>query len=269
LLLVKAQLATGGGLPVGLQLQVGAPSPGAGGSAAQVSDLDALISTLNSRSKEMQADIERTSGELMRGGAIKVQDVGGLGSSTNPLVAQAQKMAGDLLQLKGMEGMLANINADKGSPLTEMMDRLTMEVRQLGADLARENYTKAELTQNYNIAWQAYSTLLGKAQEVDIASQLPGSEVVFASPAVQPPPVGLGGHLTQWLRMLALGVAAALLVGGAGTLAIGSLWPESPNVGIPWKSPVGRGWAVVGSLWRWVFRRPAAHKTEASDQANP
>lgn len=269
LLLVKAQLATGGGLPGGLQLQVGAPSPGAGGSAAQVSDLDALISTLNSRLKEIQADIDRTSGELMRGGAIKVQDVGGLDSSTNPLVAQAQKMAGDLLQLQGMQGLLANVDADKGSPLTEAMDRMMMEVRQMGADLARENYTKTELTQNYTIAWQAYSTLLGKAQEVDIASQLPGSEVVFASPAVQPLMVAAVSRFTPLFMPLALAIALALLVGVVGVLAIEYISPGSPNVSIPWRSPVGRGWAIVGSLWRWVFRRPAAHKTEASDQANP
>lgn len=268
LLLVKAQLATGGGLPGGLQLQVGAPSPGAGGSAAQVSDLDALISTLNSRLKEIQADIDRTSGELMRGGAIKVQDVGGLYSSTNPLVAQAQKMAGDLLQMQGMEGMLANVDANKGSPLTETMDRMTIEVRQLGADLARENYMKTELIQNYNIAWQAYSTLLGKALEVDIASQLPGSEVVFVSPAVQPLKFGPSGYLTPLLQILALGVALALFVGVAGVFVIEYVSPESPNAGIPWRSLGGRGWAVVGSLWRWMFRRQAAHTTEASGQAN-
>ncbi len=265
LLLVKAQLATGGGLPSGLQLQVGAPSPGEGGSAGQVSDLDALISTLNSRLKEIQADIDHTSGELMRGGAIKVPDVGGLDSSTNPLVAQAQKMARDLLQLQGMEGMLANVDADKGSPLTETLGQMDIEVRRLGADLARENYTKTELTQNYNIAWQAYSTLLGKAQEVDIASQLPGSEVVFASPAVQPLKLERISYLTPLLRILALGVGLALLMGVLGVFAIEYISPGSPNVGIPWRSLCGRGWATVTLLRRWVFRHPAAHKTEASD----
>lgn len=268
LLLVKAQLATGGGLPVGLQLQVGAPSPGAGGSAGQVSDLDALISTLNSRLKEIQTDIDLQSGELMRGGGIKVQDVGGLDSS-NLLLAQAQKMAADLLQLQGMQGLLANVSADQDSPLTQTMDRLTAEVRQLGADLARENYTKTELTQNYTIAWQAYSTLLGKAQEVDIASQLPGSEVVFASPAVQPLKVGSIGYFRPLLMPLALAIVLALFVGVAGVFAIEYISPDSPNAGIPWRALGGRGWAVVGSPWRWVFRRPAAHKTEDSDQANP
>lgn len=263
LLLIKAQLATGGGLPSGLQLQIGVPSA-AGGSAGQVSDLEALISTLGIRSKEVQADIDLQVGELMRGGVTEVQDLKGIASSANPLAAQVQKMAADLVQLQGMQGLLADVGADKGSPLTETMDKLTLEVRQLEAGLASERYSRIEATQNYTLTWQAYSTLQNKAQEVDIASRLPGSEVVFVSPATHPLEFGAGGRLTQSLKPLPIALAVALLVGVAGALAIGFMWPESPNFGIPWRSLGGRGWAGMGSLRRWVFRHPSARKTEAS-----
>ncbi|MDP2660971.1 MAG: hypothetical protein Q8R28_09605 [Dehalococcoidia bacterium] len=251
LLLIKAQLATAGGLPSGLQLQVGAQSSGGGGSAAQVSDLDALISTLNSRLKEIQAAIDVQSTELKLGGGIQVTKIGGLDSSTNPFVAQAQKLAGDLLQLQGMDGVLANIDSEKGSPLTETLDRITSEVRQLGADLAREQYRKKELTQDYDIAWQAYSTLQGKAQEMDISAKLPGNEVAFVSPATRPPQLGAAGRLMQTLKNLGLAIPLALLVGVVGVFAGEFIWPEGPNVGIPWRS-----------LWRRVSRRPTKRKTE-------
>ncbi len=257
LLLIKAQLATAGGLPNGLQLQVGAQPSGAGASVSQVSDLDALISTLNSRLQDVQADIETQSVELKLGGGIQVTKLGGLDSSTNQLIAQAQKLAGGLLQLQGMDDMLANINAEKGSPLTETLDRITLEVRQLEADLAREQVRKQELTQAQVMAWQTYSTLQGKAQEMDISNQLPGSEVAFVSPATRPPQLGAAGRLSRTLNNLGLAIPLALVVGVAGVFANEFIWPGSPSVRIPWSS-----------LWRWALRRPTKHKTESSGEAN-
>lgn len=239
LLLIKAQLATAGGLPAGLQLQIGTPS-GAEGSAGQVADLDALMSALESRSREIQAEIELKSAELIRGGGTIIGTAGSGDGSKNPLIAEAQRMSENLLQLGDVQSLLDDGGSKKDSPLANTIDRLTSELRQLEVELSRVQYTKAELTKAYDISWQGYSTLAAKAQEIDISSQLPGSEVVFASPAVQPIRVSGVGRLTLLTQSLLLAIALGLLVGVAGVFAIEYVSPGSQNVHVPWRSLTGR-----------------------------
>ncbi len=149
-------------------------------------------------------------------------------------------MSENLLQLSDVQSLLDDEGTRKDRPLANNIDRLTSQLRQLEVELSREQYTKTELTKAYDISWQAYSTLLAKAQEIDISSQLPGSEVVCAAPAGQPIRVAGVGRSALLTQSLLLAIALGLLVGIAGVFAIEYVSPGSQNVHVPWRSLAGR-----------------------------
>ncbi len=96
----------------------------------------------------------------------------------------ATQMAEDLLKMRGLEGLLTFSVLDE--PLSQEIVRREANVRLLQADVARLNQVKTDLQQDRDLAWDAYSNLLSKEQELRITSASEGSEVRFASPALPP-----------------------------------------------------------------------------------
>jgi LPS O-antigen subunit length determinant protein (WzzB/FepE family) len=93
------------------------------------------------------------------------------------------------LQLKELETLLADDVA--AAPLTQVIDELGKELQSLQAELAEERAVERELIRARDLAWETYSTLELKADELSISMGMKDVEVRFASPAVEPiKPVG-------------------------------------------------------------------------------
>jgi len=119
----------------------------------------------------------------------------------------ANQMADDFLNMKGWDKILAYSTLDL--PLTQEIVRRENNVRSLQAEIVRLDRVRADLQQDNDLAWQAYSTLLAKAQEVSIAASSVGSEVRFASQAV--PPLEPAGP--KKMMNTAIGLAVGLIGG--------------------------------------------------------
>lgn len=126
----------------------------------------------------------------------------------------AAQMADDLLEMKGWEDVVAYSVLEK--PLSQEIVQRENYVRLLQADIVRLNQTKADLQQDRDLAWQAYTTLLAKAQEIDVAAASEDIEVRFASPALPPEtPVA-----PRKLFNVAVAGALGLMLGVFGAFAL-------------------------------------------------
>ncbi len=124
---------------------------------------------------------------------------------TPELVSLANQMADDLLKLRGLEELMAFSVADE--PLSLEIGERELRIRVLEADVSRLTQRRRDLQQERDLAWQVYSGLLSKSQEVAIAAASEGSEVRFASPAVPPRrPVG-----PRRMMNTAVGLAVGLM----------------------------------------------------------
>ncbi|NBD35092.1 MAG: hypothetical protein GVY30_03720 [Chloroflexi bacterium] len=98
------------------------------------------------------------------------------------------------------------------TPFTQEIDRLEQEVRLLKAEMVRLQNLKEEKRQERDLAWQTYSNLLSKQQELEIAQATGSTEVRFASTAVPPRlPVE-----PQKMMNTAIGLALGLMMGVFG-----------------------------------------------------
>jgi len=150
-------------------------------------------------------------------------------SSDNPLAMVATEKSLELLQLKDLEALPAYSAA--AEPLTRAIDELEKEVDQLQAQLQQENATKQELTRSRDLAWETYTTLARKVAEVGVASAVTGTEVRFASPAVEPrSPVA---RKTMQNTVLAGMVGCMLAVGVAFLIEYLRMEPGAGSEGLP------------------------------------
>ncbi|MFP4394981.1 MAG: GumC family protein [Anaerolineales bacterium] len=98
------------------------------------------------------------------------------------------------------------------TPFTQEIDQLEQEVRLLRAEVVRLQDLKEERQKERSLAWQTYSNLLSKKQEIDVAQATGSTEVRFASTAVPPrSPVG-----PRKMMNTAVGLAIGLMMGVFG-----------------------------------------------------
>jgi len=98
------------------------------------------------------------------------------------------------------------------TPFTQEIDQLEQEVRLLRAEVVRLQDLKEERQKERSLAWQTYSNLLSKKQEIEVAQATGSTEVRFASTAVPPrSPVG-----PQKMMNTAIGLALGLMMGVFG-----------------------------------------------------
>ena len=228
--LLKTQVASSVGLPGTLQVQVGAV-PGEATNEAQVHDLDALVEALRAQSRELDAEIQRQSRLLLAPDAIDHEYVKSSDRATSTLSA-AQQQADQIAKLAGLDEAIAGLAED--STLTQAVERLSNEITALETELAAETARKEELTHARDLAWETYTTLAAKAEEMDIATQLPGDEVRFVMPATRPVSTVTQGTMAQGLGAA---LVIGLLLGLAGALGLEYLSPNAPTPHIPWTAP--------------------------------
>jgi uncharacterized protein involved in exopolysaccharide biosynthesis len=242
ILMLKAEIfSTSTDLPGELQLQLEMASGLNAGASAQRADVEALIGVLEDRIAELEKIIEEESAALLGGegyeflsfsipltdtlsAAIRQQypelfELGELTSLTeaiphdNPLAAAAVQRSEALLQLEKLETLTA---------LTQAIDKLQEELRDLQARLEKEQATKQELTRARDLAWETYTTLARKEAELGIAAQTGGTEVRLATLAV-PPQYPVGPKKKQNVAMAG---AMGLMLGTFGAFALNFLDPE-------------------------------------------
>ena len=211
LLLEASAFSTWSSLPVNLQIPIDQLSTGAT-TADQLRNLDSLIATLQDRRKTVAADIDTQSKDLLNNSGYEFLDANAFGNDSvmnavkqqypelfavgdltqltdsldpnNPLAQAADANSKNLLQLVGLENVIAYSTGDQ--TMTKAVDQLQQEVNQLQAQLEQENAKKQDLTQARDLAWSTYTTLANKVAEVTVASQAKGSVVRLAVPAVPP-----------------------------------------------------------------------------------
>jgi len=239
ILLQTSAFTSWANLPVDLQVPMEQLADLDASPQEQLRDLDTLISVLEAKREELQADINEQSRQLLNNEgyefllatpsgdnplsqAIKEKypelfEMGDLTklaesvASDNPLVVAASEKSRALLQLEGLEDVVAYSRI--GEPMTVAIDDLQDEINRLQGELEQENARKQELTAARDLAWETYNTLARKLAEVEIASQAMGTEVRFAVPAIEPEfPVAPRKRLNTLLAsvvgcMLAVGVA--------------------------------------------------------------
>jgi len=137
------------------------------------------------------------------------------------LSAAANQKAEDLLKLEGLQDLLAFSVLD--TPISEEIAQREASNRSLQADVVRLEQKKTDLQQDRDLTWQAYSSLLSMAQELNIAAAAESSEVRFASPALAPrKPIGQGR-----LMVTAVGMVLGLMLGVFGAFLFDYIGMES------------------------------------------
>jgi uncharacterized protein involved in exopolysaccharide biosynthesis len=181
--------------------------------AGMVADLDALISTLETRQTELNKLIDTLSSELQNGEDFKFLDnpldsTGALAQTIqdrypelfergklsdlsltvvengNPLATEALQRSQALLELKGLEGVVNFSVAD--TPIEKKIQENEQKIRDLNSLISSETSTLNLLAGERDLAWKTYTTLTTKSAEQSVATQTTGIEVVFGSPATPP-----------------------------------------------------------------------------------
>jgi len=248
-LLLKAEaFASSGGLPGTMELQLGAITGLDQGAGAQAADLEALIGVLESELTELETSIQDLSQELLNNEGYnfldvefptddplsvainesypKLFEIGDLAQLTelvspdNPLKATSEERAKNLLQLQDLERVPEYTAA--AEPLSSAIEKLHDEVDALRAELENEEAQQRELIRARDLAWGSYSTLADKAVEVEIASDVGGTQVRFAAPAVPP----LYPAWPKKKLSIALAAVVGLMTGVGGAFGVEYFAPD-------------------------------------------
>ncbi|MFN2286471.1 MAG: GNVR domain-containing protein, partial [Anaerolineae bacterium] len=115
-----------------------------------------------------------------------------------------------LAQFENWQGLLPYADVLK-APLDQEIVILENQVRELQSEIADLQGRKDELRKNRDLAWDAYTNLLSKEQEIRIATTSAGSDVRFASPAVPPIEPVSSGKLMNTAIGLGVGLMGGVL----------------------------------------------------------
>jgi len=173
----------------------------------QVADLDALIVAMESEVTRLEASLQTQIEALTARESYRFLET--LSSETLDMATAPSGEA--LAQFTGWQGLLPYADVLQ-APLDQDIVTLENHVRELKSEMTDLQGRKDELLNNRDLAWNAYTNLLSKEQEIRIATTSAGSDVRFASPAVPPrKPVSSGK-----LRNTAIGLAVGLIGGVVG-----------------------------------------------------
>lgn len=115
-----------------------------------------------------------------------------------------------------------------GNPLEQHIQSLTEEMIALQSQLEAERARQRELTEARDLAWETYQTLARKLSETEVAMQVPGSEVRFAVPALEPErPMARGRSMNT-----AVAAMLGLMVGVFGAFVV-EWWRQETPVAPP------------------------------------
>jgi uncharacterized protein involved in exopolysaccharide biosynthesis len=184
IVMLKAEVfATSAGLPGEVLLQLETATE----TSAQQTDLEALIDVLESRIAEL--------GEAIAEESVTLLYSGGYENHYGPVLSTdaAQAVPSDLVD---------------EVPITQIIDELQQALQGLQAELSTEKATQRELTRARDLAWETYSTLQLKADELNIEAGMVDIEVRFASPAIEP----IKPIRSNWQRTVFVAAALGCMV---------------------------------------------------------
>ena len=155
-------------------------SPGIS-AAEQITDMDSLISAMEGEVTALGAYIQEQMDELAQGSSYQFLET----LSPEYLNVSDSQAALALSGMKDWEGVLGYSSVLNESFSQEIV-QLESHVRARQAEISRLSGIKTNLRQERDLALQAYTNLLSKEQELDIATASEGTEVRFASQALPP-----------------------------------------------------------------------------------
>jgi uncharacterized protein involved in exopolysaccharide biosynthesis len=203
-------------------LDVTASSPGTLLSATdpltQVADLGALIVAMESEVSRLKTSLQTQMEALATRESYQFLDA----LSMESLNMEAAPSGEALKRFTDWQGLLPYADVLK-APLDQEIVNLENHVRELKSEIVDLQGRKDELQNNRDLAWNAYTNLLSKEQEINIATTSAGSDVRFASPAVPPrDPVS-----PQKMRNTAIGLAVGLVGGVVAVFLLSYLGLDS------------------------------------------
>jgi uncharacterized protein involved in exopolysaccharide biosynthesis len=158
----------------------------------QLTDVRALVSTLEGYVAQLEDDIKQQSESTMMGADLAA--VGGLVNGVDTSTESAESVANDDItsaysQLFAPGGILEQAPIDISSMDNEHEQLLTTlegEIRRLQAALSAEKAKEQQLTHQRDLAWTTYDTVGNKLQELSLLRSSANSEVRTGNPAVIP-----------------------------------------------------------------------------------
>jgi len=184
----------------------------------QVADLDALIIAMESEINRLESSLQAQVQALTARETYQFLNT----LSAESLAMETAPSGEALAKFTDWQGLLIYADVLK-APLDQEIVTLENHVRELRSEIVRLQGRKDELRNTRDLAWNAYTNLLSKEQEIRIATTSAGSDVRFASPAVPPlEPVSSGR-----LKNTAIGLAVGLIGGVIGAFLFSYLGLES------------------------------------------
>ena len=147
----------------------------------QVADLDALIVAMESEVSRLETSLQAQVETLAARESYQFLAT----LSAEMLDMETSPSGKALAQFSDWQGLLPYAEILK-APLDQEIVTLENHVRELQSEIVGLQGRKDELRKNRDLAWDAYTNLLSKEQEIRIATTSAGSDVRFASPAVPP-----------------------------------------------------------------------------------
>jgi len=184
----------------------------------QVADLDALIVAMEGEVSRLETSLQAQIEALSARESYQFLDA----LSAETLDMETAPSGEALAQFSDWPGLLPYADVLK-APLDQEIVTLENHVRELQSEIADLQGRKDELQKNRALAWDAYTNLLSKEQEIRIATTSAGSDVRFASPAVPPREPVSSGKLTN----TAIGLAVGLIGGVFGAFLFSYIGLES------------------------------------------
>ncbi len=191
---------------------------------------------------ELTALIAQRYPELFETGNLAELSIAAL--EDDELSRTALQIADDLLQLRERQGLLSFTSAN--TPLNTAINNLEQELRNLRSAVERDQGNIRDLERARDLAFEAYSTLSRKSAEINVADQLPGSEVRFASRATVPTRPANSNELVLNVALFAV---LGVLVGLLGAVVLEFSRPSS----IP-QRVFGKPERVWNRAWRWCVK---------------
>lgn len=180
-----------GGLPEHFQIQLADTSPPPVTTEQMLADLDALITSLETRQAALQQRVEQLASTMLSG-----DEYVGLGKTVPVTSSVAQSFQQELAPLYA-QGVFSlessNVAAALGSPsglpgnsTAAWVAQLHAEVRQLKSELEADIARQRELAELRDFHWETLKTLYNKMAELDLLRAAANSEVRLAALAVAP-----------------------------------------------------------------------------------
>jgi uncharacterized protein involved in exopolysaccharide biosynthesis len=145
-------------------------------SDAMQSDLEGLISVLQTRREELDKELHEVSGQLLDNQAIF--------SNGSPLNNNSQAIANMFSNILSVQGLFNQPVTD--SPSQDRIQELEQEVRDLKAQLEEDSGRLQEAVRARDLAWETYLSLATKEAELRVSEQTKGTAVALAVPAAVP-----------------------------------------------------------------------------------